>query len=243
MKLERNLSSALKSKKPKPGGPYHLRGTRGGGLAAQANPTPHKQSKVEKAWSLQFACFANWTKTPDPRAFDYATDASDGTGWYYRDVLHSALSGKLILIKPENRVTTPTARVKRAAAQALTIGVPLALTPDSAEWDNNVFWNPLAQQSRLTIRSPGVYLIGGWCQFSAVTAGRRDAYLRLNGTTVLTGSWTHAASANVLALEPVTIWYFNDNDYLEMVALSSVAGVTALARALWVVAITPETVI
>ena len=45
----------LTSKKVKQGSPYHLARGKGGSVIVKANPTPHVQSPVEKAWTFDFA--------------------------------------------------------------------------------------------------------------------------------------------------------------------------------------------
>jgi len=150
--------------------------------------------------------------------------------------------GKL-LGNPLKRVTTPTARVFRNGNEALVSGIAKALTPDGVVWDNNVFWNPIANQSRLTVRSAGVYLIGSQVLFNNITGGRRSAPLFVNGVVIAGNQEVTQANANIVRLTPVTLWAFNEGDYLEAFAFSSVANVNAQLEALWILAITPEGVI
>jgi hypothetical protein len=140
-------------------------------------------------------------------------------------------------------VTTPTARVKREAAETLSNGVEKYLTPDTLDWDNNVFWDPTANQSRLTVRSKGLYLVGANAEFNNITGGRRNLRLVVNRTTGIGQDTVGTSSAQFLHLSPVTIWPFNAGDYVEALAFATVAGVTARLDALWILAITPEGVI
>jgi len=243
MKLDIGLLKHFKNKKPRRGMPYNLRIGRGNQLIMQANPAPHKPSRAELLWQFKFACLAHWSKRPDPRAFNYAVDVSDDSGWYYRDVIHSAMEGKLLILGQGPRVTTPTVRVRREGAENLDAGTSKALTADVLVWDNNVFWNPQADSSRLTFRTAGVYLVGGSIQYNAVAAGRRDCTIRLNGTTNIEDVYATPAGAIAFAFGNITLWYFNADDYIELMARSSVAGVTAVMRSFWALAITPEAVI
>ncbi len=136
-------------------------------------PNLRTQTLLQKAWVENFKTIACWSKQPDPRAFDTATELAKGTNWYYRDVIETALSAKLHRVGKEVRVTTPTAKVGRAAAETLVNGTEKYLTPTFMVWDNNVFWNPTVNPSRLTFRSPGLYLVGTLSSFNAITGGAR----------------------------------------------------------------------
>jgi hypothetical protein len=241
-KLTGDPVDMLKGKKPRPGGKHHYKRGKDGTLLVQANPAAHKPSGVESAWISNFSCLARFTKAPWSGDFNNATELQDQTGWYWRDVIHSALSGKL-LGDPAKRVTTPTARVFRTGVEALTNGVVKILTPNDLVWDNNVFWNPIANQSRLTIRSQGVYLLGAQVEFSNTNSGRRAAQLIVNGSTIIGDQTVTQASANLQRLTPVTLWAFNQGDYVEVGAFANVAGASAEVEAFWIVAITPEGVI
>lgn len=239
-KLFGDVVGKLKAKKPRRGSPYHLAGGRGGSIIVKGNPHGHRSEGPQSAWIFDFTCKAQWSKIPDPRAFEESRAFTQDTGWYYRDMIHSAMSGKLFS-SPEERVTTPTARVTRdAAAQAVGNGVTVTLTPDREEWDNNFFWNPDLNQTRLTVRSKGVYLVGGNANFNGITGGRRELQLWVNNERHINLDAVSCANTQPVALSGFSIWYFDELDYLELRVFQNVAGVTALLRSLWMVAITPE---
>jgi len=232
----------LKGKKPRPGGNHHYKRSKGGTLLVQANPAAHKPSGVESAWISNFSCLARFTKAPWSGDFNNATELQDQTGWYWRDVIHSALSGKL-LGNPAKRVTTPTARVFRTGVETLANGVVKILTPNDLDWDNNVFWDPTANQSRLTVRSPGVYLVGSQVEFNNISGGRRVVQLIVNGTKIIGDQSVTQANANLARLTPCTLWAFNQGDYVQCAAFANVAGCSAELENFWILAITPEGVI
>jgi len=232
----------LKGKKPRPGGNHHYKRDKAGRLLVQANPAAHKPSGAESAWISNFSCLAHFTKAPWSGDFNDATELQDQTGWYWRDVIHSALSGKL-LGDPAKRVTTPTVRVFRTGVEALSNGVVKILTPNNREWDNNFFWDETANQSRLTVRSSGVYLVGAQVEFTNITGGRRAVQLIANGTKIVGDQTVTQANVNLQRLTPVTLWAFETNDYIEAAAFANVAGVSAELEAFWLMAMTPESVI
>jgi len=140
-------------------------------------------------------------------------------------------------------MTTPTARVNRSSYQALTSGVGLYLIADTKVWDNNVFWNA-ANPGRLTIRAPGLYLIG----FNASYAGNatfrsKRFYIKLNGSSNIYQAQEFQGSNNAVHFMPSGIWYFHANDYIELwTHPGTVAGTIQLA-AFYALAITPEALI
>jgi len=188
-----------------------------------------------------FSCIAWLSKQPDPYTFNAATNFSKGTGWYYRDAIAAAAAGKLIRFDGAKRVTTPTALVYRAGTTALTSGVFTTLTPDTMRWDNNQFWNPTSNPERITFKSAGLYLIGGYVEFNAVTGGRRYVQISANNTTPLVQQVVTVANANATRLSLSTIYYFAANDFIEIDAQATVAGVTVALPNFWVVGIVPET--
>jgi len=241
-KVEGDLTNLLSGGKPRRTGGVFYKRDKAGGLIVQNKPRPHKPSPVENAWIQQFSCIANFTKAPWSGDFNNSTDLQDQTGWYWRDVLHSAISGKL-LGDPAKRVTTPTARVFRSGMEALTSGVVKVLTPNDRVWDNNFFWDESANQSRLTVRSSGVYLIGAQVEFTNISGGRRVVQLIVNGSAIVGDQSVTQANANLARLTPVTLWAFNEGDYVEAAAFANVASVQAELEAFWILAITPEGVL
>lgn len=206
-------------------------------------PRGKKKTPLQQAWVDRFSYLARALKSPLPQSLDAAQMWAKGTGWYYRDVLEVAAAGKLIRFNGEPRVTTPTARVYRNAAQAVTNGAGGYLTPDAMNWDNNVFWSPTVNPSRLTFKAPGLYLVGGHTYFNAITGGRRDMGLVVNRTTWIVEDFRTPASATALTIPVVSLWYFHANDYLEAWQFVNANGVTARLGSLWAVAITPEGIV
>jgi len=204
-------------------------------------PKKHGLSPAQLAWAIKFKCLAQQSKTPDPRAFNDATERTKESGWYYRDMIHAAMSGSLILDGESLKVSTPTARVYRNAAQNMTNGSGAYLTPDLKNWDTNVFWSPTVNPSRLTIRSAGLYLVGAHLYYNAISGGRRDLGIVVNRTTWMVEEFQTAASANAITINASTIWYFNAGDYVEVWSFVNANGVTARIGGFWIMGIDPTT--
>jgi len=238
------LEGVLHGRKPAAPKGYYWRPWKGILILAK---TPHtgkyKRSDLQNAWVANFKEIACYTKWVDPKTFDKATELAKGTNWYYRDVIERALSNKLIRREGETRVTTPTVRVHETVAEALVAGTTKFLTPTVKDWDNNFFWNPTVNPTRLTCRSPGLYLIGGEIQYNVLTGGYRSIRLRKNGGAVYSSQTVTVASAVGTTLQLFTVDYLHANDYIELGALTATAAVTALLANFWVVAITPEAII
>lgn len=241
-KVDAEVVAGFNAKKPKPGGKHHYSSTRGDIVVVKKNPRGHKPSLAEAAWICGFTSIARYTKMSDPRQFNEASTQTDGTGWYYRDALHSGIVGKLITAKGGLRITTPTANVYRDAVESLSSGVLKILTPNAKFWDNNYFWDFVGHPTRLTVRSTGLYLVGASVHFSATSGTYRTAIIRRNGTVILAEHREFVSANASVHCNPFTIAYFNEHDYLEIGAQTNTAGPTAELETFWILAITPELV-
>jgi len=170
-------------------------------------------------------------------------EAAPDTGWYWRDVIHAGMFGKLYAGERGLKITTPTCHVRGLTPNALASGVAEKLTIEEALWDNNYFWDPTIHQDRITFRASGLYLVGAQVHYTAVNGSYRTTFLVLNGTTTIA---THRAGANVSQSvygNPLAFWFFESGDYVELWVQSNVAGVSADCEHLWAMAMSPEQVI
>jgi len=204
---------------------------------SNVNPTA-----LQRAWVDHFSCVAWISKIPDPRTFDLAKKLTKDTGWYYRDVIASGAVGKLYQVEGVSRITTPTVMLHRTAGEALSAGVAKVLTPNVMDWDNNRFWNASSNPSRITIRAGGLYLLGAQGLFSTATSNYRILNIRLNGTTNISDSMQVLNGNFQVWQQNQSIWYFNPNDYIELLATSGAAGVSCTINHFWMVGITAEVI-
>jgi len=145
------------------------------------NPRGPAKSPAQRAWIEHFIKWSYYSKQPDPCAVADAKTLAPETGYWPRDIIHSAGNGKYIDHDPQGdmdaplpylfrhppnlkyegvpRVITPTTSVRKSGPQHGTFGAFEQITPDVAAWDNNAFWSPTDHPERLTFRSKGVFLV------------------------------------------------------------------------------------
>jgi len=162
----------------------------GGQIIVQAWPKKRGPNKtdVQQAWVDYFSCIASVMKHPEPYTWNFAESQRKDSRWFVRDFFYSAAAGKLIATEGETRITTPTASVYRDSTEALTANVVKTLTPNTLEWDNNQFWNPSVNPTRITFKSPGLYQLIGQCEFAGGSAGARYVYFFRNNEAAFLAS-------------------------------------------------------
>jgi len=211
-------------------------------LRKRQPPNKRQQTENQRAWVENFKQLACWSKSPDPRAFEEAEKLAAGTNWYYRDVVETALSGKLFQREGETRVTTPTAFLTRATDFQINGGAFSAIPMTAAVWDNNFFWSATVNPTRITCRTPGLYLVFGTTRLVTNNAGAMTAELCINGGASLAGS--RVTKANDFTMANVTlVYYFHANDYVELKCFNSANNAQFRSPGLRIVAITPEGII
>lgn len=109
-------------------------------------------------------------------------------------------------------------RVYHSVSQTLTTGVLLFSAFDTEIWDSDAIHNTVTNNSRLTCKTAGKYVIGGGGQFFPNATGRRHAQIRLNGSTVIATQHLQAVTdANApTSLSVNTIYELAVNDYAEL---------------------------
>jgi len=224
---------------------------------------PQKKPQV-KVWIEHFAKWSNWSKQPDPCAVATAADLVPGSGYWTRDVIHRAGSGKinhhrpnvplssplpyLFLHPPSKRyegppkVITPTTLLHRAAGQFITTGGFRDVIPDVKTWDNNAFWDPASHPERLTFRADGLYFIYANLQFTGGSGYGVHAHFEDQAAT-----WFGATNGQNVGgweawINPFFIYYFYAGQYVSLKTIVG-ANCTYNLKELGVMAITPETLI
>jgi len=201
------------------------------------------QKPIQRAWVEHFSLSARMSKTPAAQEMDAAVNLAKDTLWYYRDVLQTAMAGKLFRFNSEEPVKTPTVHVSRSAAEALTSGIEKILTPDTKNWDNNVFWSATVNPSRLTAKSAGLYLVGAQVELRPETDGSRLVRLKYNGTTYGAAVTAKTGTDFPAWMPLMEIHYFHPNEYVQLACLEIGSGQTAQINAFWMLAITPEALV
>jgi len=140
----------------------------------------------------------------------------------------------------EKKVTTPTCRLFRTATQLIANGADVVLTPDSFNWDNNQFWSPSVNPSRITIKAPGLYLVGYDVQVTTSTTGRKSAWARSSTNQILGRGLMQTSSNGDTYIVGSDIWYFEQDQYFEIIGRTTINNDGFKILGAWAVAITPE---
>lgn len=211
------------------------------------------RSPRQQAWIDRFKCLAQALKAPEPFTLDAANFWADsidvpsarplkGSGWFYRDVLVRASFGKLIVFNGEKQILTPTVKATRMTTQAVAANTETVLPLTNIEWDTNRFWSSSLNPSRLTVRSPGLYLIGATTEKSTGGTSRGYVVARRNGTETsalaMIPPTSQPAWGNILG-----IVYCHADDWFDLRAYLLTGASTWKVLDFWMMAISPETLI
>jgi len=201
-----------------------------------------KKTVMQQAWVDQFTQLAKATKHAPGIEHDNAQLWTSGQGVYWRDIIHSAATGKLILSPGGMRITTPTCYLTRLTNQSVTGGTLAILEPTAKLWDNYTFWDATVNPTRLTFKESGLYMVSTTVIFTnSSSSGARAGGFRVNGTA-FKGQQAFAVNNNAYKGFTSTItWFFEQGDYIEVWVQPSVTE-TVTMPALSCTAITPEAV-
>lgn len=132
------------------------------------------------------------------------------------DIIDAAVSG--------NASGSIWARVFHNATQSITTATLTALAFNSERFDTNVIHDNSTNNSRLTCKTAGVYLIVGHCDFASNATGYRAVVPRLNATTYLGGVYANAITGTDVRLNFSTVYPMAVNDYVEFMVYQTSGG-------------------
>lgn len=139
----------------------------------------------------------------------------------------------------------PHCRVYNNAAQSIANATDTTLAFNSESLDNDTMHDNVTLNSRVTIRTAGLYIINANIEWPTNGTGERTLYLFLNGTTVLPG-YTAVPSTNIVDAvgQSTSCFYkFIAGDFIEVrvkqtstapLNINSVGIYTPSFSALWV---------
>lgn len=116
-------------------------------------------------------------------------------------------------------VLQAAARVYHSAAQSIATATWTTLAFDSERFDNNLIHDPVTNNSRLTCKTAGLYLITAHLTFAYNNALSRSGAIRLNGTTFIAIDSRMSAglsSATDTHISLTTLYKLAVNDYVEV---------------------------
>lgn len=212
-------------------------------MRSKPNKQKRPRSPGAQAWTDWFKQVNCQLKDPPGPILAQAQKDTKGTGWFWRDELMRAASGKLIQATGETLITTPTVSVYRSAAESITQNVLKVLTPNNKNWDNENFWNASVNPTRLTVQAPGLYFVTANAVYSGKSGGWRALFLRYNGTTEIgnVGIWPSNTAPGQLGCQ--AIYYFHHLDYIELCGFTDTTALTLQMKDFSMVAITPEAIV
>ncbi|NQW23332.1 MAG: hypothetical protein HQ475_07805 [SAR202 cluster bacterium] len=117
-----------------------------------------------------------------------------------------------------------SARVYHSVNQSITNATDTALAFDSERWDTDVIHDTVTNNSRLTCKTAGKYIIVGSVRWTSNVTGVRNTFIRLNGTTWLAFNMPDTNQGNVHAITVSTIYDLAVNDYIELMVHQTSGG-------------------
>jgi len=155
-----------------------------------------------------------------------------------------AANGNLINFQGAAKITTPTFSINRNTNQALTINTVTPLQFTAEDWDNNNFWLS-SDNTKVYFKSAGLYLLGYSALFNANVNVFRANSIRINGSggKEIAHAQRPTGATSGVYNPGSAIWYFNANDYIQLLFFTAGNGDQAQCPQLWGVAITPEAII
>lgn len=108
------------------------------------------------------------------------------------------------------------ARVYNSADQNVNNVTTTTLGFNSQRWDTDGIHDAATNNSRLTCKTAGKYIIAATVAFNYNATGDRRLVLLLNGTTVIARTQVVTASGYGAALVAVTIYDLDVDDYIEV---------------------------
>lgn len=120
---------------------------------------------------------------------------------------------------------TQGARVYHDTAQSIPTGTATALAFNSTRWDTDDIHDPVTNNSRLTCKTAGKYLIAAAAAFvTEITTGLRSIAIKLNGTTnIILVSWNRNQNGPT-RMDCATIWDMSVGDYVEVIVEQTWGG-------------------
>jgi len=117
----------------------------------------------------------------------------------------------------------PGARIYSNANQSIPNNALTALTFSTVTFDQAEFW-AIANPSRLTIASPGVYWISGLVRFAVNATNERAISIRLNGLTTLKTFSNQASAASEPRISVDELYPLVAGDYVEIIVYQNSGG-------------------
>lgn len=118
----------------------------------------------------------------------------------------------------------PSARVYHNANQSISSVGVVALAFNSERFDTDNIHSTSTNNSRLTCKTAGKYLIGGSVDWASNATGQRQLLIRLNGTTYIAPNGVTPVSGDTTKQGISTLYSLAVNDYVELTVFQTSGG-------------------
>jgi hypothetical protein len=156
-----------------------------------------------------------------------------GTGATIDETMTDALASDLYHLG--GTTGTISCRAAPTVAQSISNSTLTAVTMAGEIWEsdpNGAIHDLVTNNSRLTCRTTGTYMIIGFAEWAANATGIRNAYLRVNGATVVNYDQRQAVTGGDITAATVSAHYqLTATDYVELIVLQSSGGALNLTNA------------
>lgn len=122
-----------------------------------------------------------------------------------------------------------SAHVHHDSNQSINNNVYTHLSFNSERWDTDEIHDNAVNNSRLTCKTTGYYLITGACRFHTNATGLRIAYININGTTRIALNARVPLATTYTDLLVTTLYYLEVGDYATLEIFQN-SGVALLSR-------------
>lgn len=142
----------------------------------------------------------------------YNTVPDKATG----DIFTEAMWDDSIKTNINNMIVPPACRVYKSSAQSIGTSSFATITFDQERFDTDGMHSTSSNTDRITIQTPGIYLVTGMVGFDSNAAGLRSAGIFMNGSTYLAAIDVPANSVGGCNLALSTIYEFAAGDYVTL---------------------------
>ena len=132
--------------------------------------------------------------------------------------------GKATVNIPGGGGWTQCARVYHSADQSIPNATWTALALDSERFDTDVIHDTVTNNSRLTCKTAGKYVIVASAMFASNATGLRGIKILLNSTTIIAKLYFAAISGDTTPTFVSTLYELNVGDYVQMQGVQTSGG-------------------
>lgn len=144
--------------------------------------------------------------------------------WTVGELLTSAKLNTYLRDAVSFLLSRPTVRLTHTTTQAITTSAATALNFNTEDEDTDSMHSTTTNISRATVQTAGVWAFTAAAPWDANTTGKRECYLRVNGTTIYGGS-SFSAGLTIAHSHSVSIRFrANVADFVEAVVLQTSGG-------------------